>query len=212
MTQFTLLGIPVRIQPWFWLSLVLLGGGMGANTQEGLLRLALFVLAGFVSILVHELGHALAGRANGAHSAITLHAFGGLAEFEGAWFSRKQSFLVTLAGPAAQIALGGLVWLVVPEPFALRSLLGYFWWYLIFISVAWALLNLLPVLPMDGGQMLNALLGPERIRITLWTSIVTAVVAGLAMFKFTGSIYFPLLLALFAFQAWRSLQEESWRR
>ena len=63
MIRFNLFGIPVQVQPWFWLTLVLIGGGVGANTADELLLLALFVVAGFVSILVHELGHALAGMA-----------------------------------------------------------------------------------------------------------------------------------------------------
>lgn len=211
MIRFNLFGIPVQVQPWFWLSLVLLGGGVGANTKEELLLLALFVLAGFVSILVHELGHALAGRACGAHSAITLHAFGGFAEFPGAWFSRKQSFLVTAAGPGVQFLLGVLTWLFIRSGFMPRSPMDYFLIYLSFISVFWAVLNLLPVLPLDGGQMLNAMMGPARIRITLWVSIITAGVTAIATLKLTNSVVFPLLLVFFAYQAWKALRESQWR-
>jgi membrane-associated protease RseP (regulator of RpoE activity) len=211
MIRFKLFGIPVQVQPWFWLSLVLIGGGVGANTKQELLLLALFVLAGFVSILVHELGHALAGRACGAQSAVTLHAFGGFAEFSGAWFTRKQSFLVTAAGPGVQFLLGVLTWLLIRGEFMPRSYMDYFLVYLSFISVFWAVLNLLPVMPLDGGQMLNAMMGPARIRITLWVSIITAGVTAVATLKLTNSVVFPLLLVFFAYQAWKALRESQWR-
>jgi len=231
MIRFNLFGIPVQVQPWFWLTLVLIGGGMGANTAGELLLLALFVVAGFVSILVHELGHALAGMACGARSAITLHAFGGLAEFSGAWFSRKQSFLVTAAGPGVQFLLGVLAWLIIrggiaPQSlgdsfwgflsflrgeFPARSLGEYFWGCLSLISVFWALLNLLPVMPLDGGQMLNDTMGPVRIRITLWVSIITAGVAAIVALKVTNSPIFPLLLVFFGYQAWKNLRENPWQ-
>lgn len=219
MIRFQLFGIPVQVQPWFWVSLLLIGGGLGASSKEQLMQLALFMLAGFVSILVHEMGHALSGRACGAHSAVTLFAFGGVAEFTGAWFSRKQSFLVTAAGPLVQLVLGVAVFFLLPvlarssdavlNFWALKLRFGdpqwYFWWSLAAISIFWSLLNLLPVLPLDGGQMLNALLGPARVRLTLWISIGTAVaVAALMVFK-TNSFLFPVFMAFFAFQSWKAL-------
>ena len=76
-----------------------------------------------------------------------------------------------------------------------------------FISLFWAALNLLPVLPLDGGQMLNAILGPARLKLTLWISILTAVGAGLLVFNRTGSILFPLFLGMFAFQSWQALRQ-----
>lgn len=209
MLRFSLLGIPVQVQPWFWLTMVIIGGrGMG-NDRESLLRLLLFMLAGFISILVHELGHALTGRAFGARSAITLQMFGGYAEFSGAYFTRPRHFLVTAAGPGVQIVLGLLIVLLIPDVFDLKSPAGYFWGRLAGISLFWAVLNLLPVLPLDGGQMLNAVLGPARIRLTLWISILTAAGAGLLVYERTGSILFPMFLGMFAFQAWQALRAQS---
>ena len=54
MIRFSIFGIPVQVQPFFWLSLVLIGGAMDANPPAAILELALFVLAGFISILVPE--------------------------------------------------------------------------------------------------------------------------------------------------------------
>lgn len=209
MIRFSLFGIPVHIQPWFWISLAIIGGGAYANSKEALLRLALFMLAGLISILVHELGHALTGRAFGARSEITLQAFGGMATFAGARFTRPQHFLVTAAGPGVQILLGLAVFLLIPDVMMLSSPAGYFWKILTWISLAWAIINLLPVLPLDGGQMVNALLGPERIKITLWITIITATATALLIFKITGSILFPLFLALFVWQAWQALKQQA---
>jgi uncharacterized membrane protein len=58
--------------------------------------------------------------------------------------------------------------------------------------------------------MLNALLGPERIKITLWISIIVAVTAGLLMYYLTGSILFPIFLAMFAWQAFKALKDNTW--
>ena len=211
MLRFTLFGIPIQVQPWFWISLAIIGGGGSANSKDGILRLMLFILAGFISVLVHELGHALTGRSFGARSEITLQAFGGMAEFGNARFTRRQHFLVTAAGPAAQVLLGTAIYLLIPELFSLSSSAGRFWQVLTYISFIWALINMLPVLPLDGGQMLNALLGPERIRLTLWITIVTALGVAILLFKTTHNPIFPLFLGMFVWQAWQALKQNSWR-
>ena len=125
--------------------------------------------------------------------------------------SRMQSFLITAAGPAIQCALGLAVLLLLRSLPDLSNHGFYFLQILMIISFVWAILNLLPVLPLDGGQMLNAALGPARIKITLTISIVVAIVAGLAIFSKTGSILFPIFLGMFAWQAFQALKENHWR-
>jgi stage IV sporulation protein FB len=63
------------------------------------------------------------------------------------------------------------------------------------------------VLPLDGGQMLNAALGPTRIKITLWITIATAIIAGFTIFRLSGSIMFPIFLGMFGYQAYQALQQ-----
>ena len=75
------------------------------------------------------------------------------------------------------------------------------------ISFFWAILNLLPVLPLDGGQMLNAILGPARIKITLWVTIIVAVGIGITMFVKLQSFLFPIFLGMFAWRAFEALKE-----
>jgi stage IV sporulation protein FB len=208
MIRFSLFGIPVAIEPFFWITLVILGGASGADNAAEILNIGLFVIAGFISILVHELGHALTARSFGAHARITLQAFGGYAAYAGVSLNRWQSFLVTAAGPGVQILLGLAVYFLMQFLPNLSEQGETFLYTLVLISFFWAILNLLPVVPLDGGQMLNAALGPARIKITLWTSIVVAVVAALAMFTKTGSIIFPIFLGMFAWQAFQALKEQ----
>lgn len=62
MVHFTLFGIPVYIRPSFWVVLAIFGGALSISSVEDLIYPALFVIAGFVAILSHEMGHALVGR------------------------------------------------------------------------------------------------------------------------------------------------------
>ena len=211
MVRFTLFGIPVEVQPFFWITLGILGGALDAASAAAILGIGLFVVAGFISILVHELGHALMARKFGAYSAITLQAFGGYAAYSGARLTRPQSFAVTAAGPGIQILLGLAVWFAFPHLPGLNDNADYFLAMLMQISIFWALLNLLPVMPLDGGQMLNAVLGPQRIRLTLGVTIVVAVVVGLAMFLRTRSVIFPIFMGMFAWQAFQALRSERGR-
>ncbi len=206
MVRFSLFGIPIEIQPWFWLTLALIGGIEAANTPEGLMSLLLFVIAGFISVLIHELGHALTGRRFGAETAITLHAFGGYATFPAGRFSRSQDFLVTAAGPAIQLVLGGiclLIWRFGPDfaPMGARFIQA-----LTLISIFWAIINLIPVIPMDGGRLMSAILGPRQIQLTLKISLVVAVIAAALLLKFTSSLLFPIFLGFMAYQNWQELQ------
>ena len=118
MFRFTIFGIPVEVQPFFWISLILIGTDSRADSPEEIFKIVLFVLAGFISILIHELGHALTARSFGASVQITLQAFGGYAAYVGGQTDRLRSFLITAAGPGIQILLGGLalgLWLFLPE-------------------------------------------------------------------------------------------------
>ena len=210
MLQFRLLGIPVTVQPWHWIMLGLFGAIIYNPTNKNdLLNVALFVLAGFVSVLVHEYGHALTGRRYGTRPEIVLHGIGGVALFPYARFTRGQNILVSAAGPLIQIVLGvialGLLFLTPLPDTPIRTfiyLLGFF-------SILWAVLNLIPVYPLDGGQIMMAIMGPHRRRLGLQISIGTAVIAGLGLFLVLHSFIFPFFLGIMAYQNYQELQQ--WR-
>ena len=205
MISFQLFGIPIRIEPWFWVTMAFIGGGLGANDSLSILLVLVFMLAGFISILVHELGHALMLRKLGHATAITLRAFGGYAVYPAGALSRKQSLIVTAAGPALQISLGIALWalhaLVAIPP---ESLLYALLFDLITISIIWAILNCLPIYPMDGGQMLADLLGPKRAHFVHLVSALSALLIGLAVFQLLNSWLLPLFMAWFAWQNWQA--------
>ena len=169
--RFWLFGTHVRVSPWFWLMGAVLGWGlaMGGDTRTGLLYLAVWVVCVFVSVLLHEFGHVWMGRWFGSHGHIVLHSFGGLAVGSNALNRGWQRFVVAFAGPLIQLVLFailvvigmalGLVspqtenWVYPPAWVARSDLLGRTLGFLLEINLFWPILNLLPIWPLDGGQM-----------------------------------------------------------
>ena len=197
MIRFRLFGFPVTVEPWHWAILAFCGGALGIKESEDLLPVLLFMAAGVVSILIHELGHALTMRLfGGRHISIVLHGWGGQAASQGASFSRGQHILISLAGPLLQLACGLVVLIAVImsgatvlEASPVYELLSSF----IEVSLFWAVLNLIPVYPMDGGQILRGILGPRHIQLTLQISIIVAIFVGVL-----GPIYLKtFLLSIF---------------
>ncbi len=107
--RFSLLGIPVSIHPMSWVVLALLGGAFGVSNSEDLNEMLLFVVAGMLCLLVHELGHALSGRATGALvEGIEISGLGGTTRFAMLPQQRWCHVLTVLAGPLASLVLVGL--------------------------------------------------------------------------------------------------------
>lgn len=209
MIRFTFFGMPVEIQPWFWVIMALLGTSFGRSATGGneALMIALFVIAGALSIFVHELGHALTGKFFKARPFIVLHGFGGFAAFPGSHFTRTQSFLVTAAGPAVQIVLGVLALGALFVLTDLSESFQHFIGFLAGVSIFWALLNLIPVYPLDGGQMMAALLGPQRRKLCLQLSIAVAVCAAIGLWVSGIGRVMPFFLLYFAYQNYLELKE-----
>lgn len=210
MIQFKLFNIPVRIEPWFFITLLFIGGGLRAVSTQDWINVAIFVFAGFLSILVHELGHGLTIRKFGQPTSISLVAFGGYASYPQNVFSRRQSFLITAAGPAIQIALGIIAFLVIRlVPIPETSLLLVYLHYLGWISIVWAVFNCFPIFPLDGGRMLAAILGDKRQKIVHGTGMVFAAGLGLLAFRYLGSWIIPLFMAYFVWLNWQAMQNQS---
>ncbi|ADE55730.1 metalloprotease [Coraliomargarita akajimensis] len=204
MLSFRLFNIPIHVHPWFWITLAIIGGGLGANDSLSMLLVVMFVLAGFISILIHELGHALMIQRYGLPTDIHLIAFGGFARYPSGQLNRKQSFLVTATGPAIQFTLGliGLIALRL-VPFPEGSLLGYMVYYLTSVSLFWSLLNCVPIHPLDGGQMLAAIMGPQRMSTVHLIGVICSVVLGIFAYVVLGAIIIAIFMGLFAYQNWQ---------
>ncbi len=206
MVAFKIFGIPVRVEPSFWITLGLIGLiGSNIRDQNGLLLLALFVIAAFISILIHELGHALTLKAYKVHPNITLASFGGFATYPAGSLNRLQAFLMTAAGPGLQLLGAGAAYLIFRDIDLSNSLLADFVNTFISISIFWAILNCLPILPMDGGQMLSAILGPKRQPIVHIVGIITSIIFAIIAL-FIGAIFATLFMGMFAYQNFKAWQ------
>lgn len=182
MICFTLFRVPVIIHPTLWVMLALLGS-LFTGFATGVAGVALFAVALFFCLLLHEMGHALVGRMLGGGSPeVYLAWLGGDCCNESARLTRMQGVLMTAAGPLASllpalvvavvlsIVLGsvgegflavgnfalGHVSAVLMEQFPPMVLV--FALYLVQICVWWSVLNLLPVFPLDGGQIMHGLM------------------------------------------------------
>lgn len=201
MIRFTVLGFPVSIHWMFWLTAALLSGSLNNLDQPGeLWSLGIWIAVVFLSVLWHELGHVIFQRKFGARPEIMLVAFGGLAIPHGARFTRKQSFIVAAAGPC----FGLLLWVAaivffrfVPPATKMQLELA---WMITFVNLIWSIVNLLPVLPLDGGHMLQATLGPRRLRVTAAIGMVVAGLVAIAAFTQLGQLFMALFFAYFAWQ------------
>lgn len=225
--HFRVLEIPVRISPWFWVAAALLGWNLISDPElEMNLGVALLIwsAAVLVSILIHEMGHALTFRYFGVPSHIVLYHFGGLAipersfrsHGQGSTDNPKRQMLISFAGPAAQLLLAivaaGLFlaagYRVInplpaihsldflnhgkPLPSAAMAILQI---SLIYSSVWWALLNLLPVYPLDGGQIAREAFTLNNPRQGIRYSLILSIVAGGAV-AFWGLTHHDTFLAI----------------
>jgi Zn-dependent protease len=183
-------GVPVRIDWSFWLLAVLLGFG----AREGWLLVA-WVAIVLVSVLVHELGHAFTMRAFQQRPHVMLYAFGGVTIGDAPPRSRSESIIISLAGPVSALVLLGIpayllrdgVW--AQENYNRFVIVHDIAW----VNIIWSVLNLTPVLPLDGGNIAAALVGHYRARI------VSVVFAGAAavFFLTSGNSFGALYAGLF---------------
>ena len=202
MLKFALFRVPVSVDWWFWLTTVLLGGGASAHDPEDWMRVMVWCLVVFVSILVHELGHAFSGRHFGAAPFIRLHGFGGATFLPGARFTRPQNILVSAAGPAAGLLLGLVVLALAKTLSDLPPLARLVVRDALYVNFFWTLVNLLPIQPLDGGQILGQTLGPRRAQLTAWISFAVASV--LCVWTLSrGQAFTAIMLAMLAYHNFR---------
>lgn len=213
--HFRLFGVPVRIEPFFIIVAALWGLQL-----EPLWRVFSFVAIALVSVLVHEMGHALMYRFAGQRSAIVLHAFGGFTIPAGGGrrvLSKSMAVAVSLAGVATQLLLMYLParllrdsdWVIDQAINAYNSsgADAFTWWQLLgdiaTLSLWWAVFNMLPIRPLDGGHVAETLLGFEN---ACKVSIAASAIAGLWVIREWGSLFAGLFFFLFAFLNYRDLK------
>jgi stage IV sporulation protein FB len=201
--SFRLFDIPIKVRVSFLAVAVFLG-----FSGNDLSAVVAWVGVVFVSILVHELGHALTARHLGAEVAIELNAIGGLTRWglrEGEMSPGRRALLAA-SGSAVGVVFGGLVWLIDSQFGPYSGTLAFVIKTLIRVNIFWGLLNWLPIRPLDGGHLLLSLL--EKVSPAKADSIarvVFTVTAGIALWISIG-----LQLYIIAFlSGWLLLSEFS---
>ncbi len=168
---FQLFGLKVRLHPsWFVLAALVLwslGEGYFPYAVPGLEIVDYWIMAAAgllglaVSVVAHEMAHALVGRRFGMSTAgITLFVFGGVAELEQEPSDPKGEVLMALAGPLLSVAASGLAYGL--EEFCAGTRAAVVLDYLGFLNLLLAGFNMLPAFPMDGGRVLRACLWAWR--------------------------------------------------
>jgi len=247
--HFELFGFPVRVHPYFWLVTLLLGLN-GSSTPPG--QLVIWAALLFVSILVHELGHAVLQRHFGGRPWITLYAMGGLASCDTGDRQTRSQVLISLAGPIAGFLLALVVVVSVrlaghpvgflgpwTEP-SLESvglgqasllstpLVTIYWQSfdssygnylvgnLLWVNILWGCVNLLPIYPLDGGQVARELCQVWRPRQGIVLSLqLSALCAGVmaVLGLMAGELFVAIFFGYFAytsFQTFKAYQASAW--
>lgn len=185
---------------------VMVGGGW---LGFALSIFALLVL--FTCVVLHEFGHSFTAMAFGVNvRRILLMPIGGMAEFDSIPRQPARELLITLAGPAVNFAIAGVLYLVVPFPsgwqpldFAYPATPAGFAQLIAHFNLVMGCFNLIPVFPMDGGRILRALLATRMsyLRATFIAATVAKVLAlaGIATALLAFAEPHPLSAFLFAF-------------
>ncbi|XGV98484.1 MAG: site-2 protease family protein [Leptolyngbya sp. BL-A-14] len=162
----SLFGIPFFIDPSWVGVLLLIAIPTGLRWQEGFPQWGVALAYGmgvvmalllFSSVVLHELGHSLVAKSQGIKvNSITLFLFGGIASIEQESKTPGKAFQVAIAGPAVSLTLAallGAITLAFPDP---KSVVNVLVSNLAWTNLILALFNLIPGLPLDGGQVLKA--------------------------------------------------------
>jgi stage IV sporulation protein FB len=212
--KFSLPGVPVTVH---WSFLVVALFGIGRYTEP--LDIAAWTLAVFGAVLLHELGHAYTATAYGATQvSVTIFALGGYTS----WLPKPsigppKRFVISAAGSAVGIAVGLLVmWTLVPitlfgqtygNDAGLTGPARAFFGTIVLVGLFWGVLNWIPLLPLDGGHMLNhalAIVWPKQApSITLAVS-TTVGVALIAVAFYFGDLFIAIFLMFIVMSGWRS--------
>ena len=214
-------GIRVGVH-WSWVivfALIVwtLANAIFPSTNPGLEKATYVVMAVvaavlfFLSLLLHEYGHALEARREGMEiDGITLWLFGGVARFRGMFPSAGAEFRIAIAGPLVSLVLGALFVLIAWKGGFPDSADGVAAW-LGYINLTLLVFNLLPALPLDGGRVLRSALWAGKkdfawaTRIAAWIGRAFGyafIVAGVGLLIFQGSFSGAWL----AFIGWFLLQ------
>lgn len=203
----SLFGIPLYLDySWFliliFVTLINVEDINGIGLARGSIWLSwltgfIMALLLFASVLLHELGHSLVALSQGIKvNSITLFLFGGVAAIERESHTPKEAFWVAIAGPMVSFALF-LLFFSLTKVLDAASLLYFVANDLSKINLVLAIFNLIPGLPLDGGQVLKAIVWQitgDQLRGVRWASASGQLVGwfgiclGFFVFLLTGEV------------------------
>lgn len=197
--------IPIAIHPLFWL-IALFIGWMWTMSLVGSITCLLIILG---SVLFHEFGHALTAMAFGQKARIELAAFGGFTYREGAKLSLPKEFLVVLNGPITGLILFVGAYLLQHFVVIENEALNFAVRFTMIANLFWTIINLVPVLPLDGGHLLSiileAIFGFKGIKMAIVVGLVISVVISIVFFAM-GMFLVGALFLILTFESFRSLR------
>jgi stage IV sporulation protein FB len=197
--------IPITIRPLFWLLAAFIGW-ISSNTINGTLLSVAVIL---ISVLFHEFGHALTARAFGQKTRIELAVFGGFTYRQGRKLKLREEFLVVANGPLAGLLLFGISWFLLNKTAITNPSLLFALKFSSLVNLFWTLMNLVPVLPLDGGHLLSIILegifGFKGIKMAIYIGLIIAVAISIVFFAI-GAFLVGALFLILTFESFRSLR------
>ncbi len=197
--------IPVTIYPTFWLFAALIG----YMSSESFLGTLIWVGIIFVSVLFHEFGHALTASLFGQSPRIELVALGGLTYHDGQKLPFWKQFFIVFNGPLFGFLLAIFATLLLRVPALAQGMTGSILELTRMVNLFWTVINLLPVMPLDGGQLLRIIMekifGVKGFKYAIITSIAVALAISIFFFVKQGFLIGALFFLL-AFQGYDTLR------
>ena len=200
--------IPITIHPAFWLVAAIIG----FINSLSFLGTLIWIIVILISVLIHELGHATTALLFGLKPRIELVAFGGLTYHKGEGLAFWKQFFIVLNGPLFGFMLFVIAFLLLKVPALSMGVTGSFLTLFYWINLIWTILNLVPVMPLDGGQLLRVVMesifGIQGFRYSLLIGTVVAGLMSLGFFLYQryliGALFF--LFAFQSFDAWKKMR------
>ncbi len=198
--------ISLAIHPFFWIFAAIIGFLNSFSLAGTLLWVAII----FISVLFHEFGHALAALTYGKKPRIELVAFGGVTFYDGSNLSFLKQFVIVLCGPLFGFLLFLAASVLLQFEAVQATRFVEFLLILRLVNLFWTVLNLMPILPLDGGHLLRivleAIFGYKGMRYSQFAGFIFALALSIFFFLnqsfLIGAIFF-----LFAFQCY-----DVWRK
>ncbi len=197
--------IPIRIHPLFWLLAALIGW----FNSGSILGILIWIGIIFFSVLVHEFGHALTALFFKKKPTIDLVLLGGVTTYSAENLSFGKQFLIVFNGPFFGFLLFAAASLFLSFPISYPPLLIGVLTAVQIVNLIWSVVNLVPVIPLDGGQLLRIALegffGLKGIKLSFLIGTCVAGVISLGFFllqQFIPGAFF-FLFAFQSFDTWR---------